>query len=98
MLTTWTHPILVCKECGDDGICDRCYNMDKRCRNVAHVLSRYVVYKGEKNISRPFTEKDRCQFCKEQLGNGVFYCKSMDHSQLRRPWASNIVTGRLREM
>lgn len=50
--------------------------MDKTCRNTEHVLTRYVVYKGEKSISKQFTEKDCCQFCKEQLGEGVFYCES----------------------
>lgn len=67
---------LVCKDCGDDcGICDRCYEMDKTCGDPTHVLARYVVYKGEKQISKQFTEKDRCQFCKEQLGSCVFYCE-----------------------
>lgn len=71
-----TDHISVCEKCGDDaGICDRCYEMDKTCRDTSHVLTRYVVYKGEKNISKQFTEKDCCQFCKEQLGGGVFYCK-----------------------
>lgn len=50
--------------------------MDKTCKDTEHVLARYVIYKGEKNISKQFTEKDCCQFCKEQLGEGVFYCKS----------------------
>lgn len=50
--------------------------MDKTCKNTEHVLTRYVVYKGEKSISKQFTEKDCCQFCKEQLGEGVFYCES----------------------
>lgn len=48
--------------------------MDKTCKDTEHVLTRYVVYKGEKSISKQFTEKDCCQFCKEQLGGGVFYC------------------------
>lgn len=70
-------PFYFCGKCGDDfGICDRCYEMDKTCSNSDHVLTRYVVYKGEKQISKQFTEKDCCQFCKEQLGNGVFYCCS----------------------
>lgn len=72
----------VCKECGDTGICDRCYDMDKACCNTDHVLSRFVVFQGEKNTSRQFTEKDRCQFCKEQLGNGSFYCRSSKMPQL----------------
>jgi hypothetical protein len=68
---------LVCEKCGENsGICDRCYEMDKTCKDSEHVLTRYVTYKGEKNISKQFTEKDCCQFCKEQLGEGVFYCES----------------------
>lgn len=50
--------------------------MDRTCKDTDHVLTRYVVYKGEKNISKQFTDKDCCQFCKEQLGEGVFYCES----------------------
>lgn len=50
--------------------------MDKSCCNTDHVLSRYVIYQGEKHISRKFTDKDQCQFCKEQLGNSPFYCES----------------------
>lgn len=68
--------LAVCKQCGDEGLCDRCYDMDRRCRDANHILSRYVVYKGEKHITRQFTEKDRCQFCKEQLGTSTFYCES----------------------
>lgn len=49
--------------------------MEKSCGDAKHVLTRYVVYKGEKHISKQFTEKDRCQFCKEQLGASVFYCR-----------------------
>lgn len=49
--------------------------MDKTCGDSNHILTRYVVYKGEKQISKQFTEKDHCQFCKDQLGDGVFYCK-----------------------
>lgn len=49
--------------------------MEKSCKDTEHVLTRYVVFKGEKSISKQFTEKDCCQFCKEQLGEGVFYCK-----------------------
>lgn len=72
-----TNRVLVCEKCGDDaGICDRCYEMDKTCKDTEHVLTRYVIYKGEKSISKQFTEKDCCQFCKEQLGEGVFYCES----------------------
>lgn len=72
-----TNRVLVCEKCGENaGICDRCYEMDKTCKDTEHVLTRYVVYKGEKNISKQFTEKDCCQFCKEQLGEGVFYCES----------------------
>lgn len=72
-----TNQALVCEKCGDDaGICDRCYDMNRTCKNTEHVLTRYVIYKGEKNISKQFTEKDCCQFCKEQLGEGVFYCES----------------------
>lgn len=54
--------------------------MEKSCGDSSHVLTRYVVYKGEKYISKPFSEKDRCQFCKEQLGASVFYCKSCSHA------------------
>lgn len=50
--------------------------MDKTCKDTEHVLTRYVIYQGEKSISKQFTEKDCCQFCKEQLGEGVFYCES----------------------
>jgi len=72
-----TNQVLVCEKCGENaGICDRCYEMDKTCKNTEHILTRYVVYKGEKNISKQFTEKDSCQFCKDQLGEGVFYCES----------------------
>lgn len=49
--------------------------MDKTCKDTEHILTRYVIYKGEKSISKQFTEKDCCQFCKEQLGEGVFYCE-----------------------
>lgn len=49
--------------------------MDRTCKNTEHVLTRYVIYQGEKSISKQFTEKDCCQFCKEQLGQGVFYCE-----------------------
>lgn len=49
--------------------------MDKTCKDTEHVLTRYVIYQGEKSISKQFTEKDCCQFCKEQLGEGVFYCE-----------------------
>lgn len=81
-----TNRVLVCEKCGENaGICDRCYEMDKTCKNTEHVLTRYVVYKGEKNISKQFTEKDCCQFCKEQLGEGVFYCES---SELFLPFCS----------
>lgn len=66
----------VCKQCDDRGICDRCYDMDRSCcGDATHVLYRYVVYKGEKTLQKQFTEKDCCQFCKEQLGGGIFYCK-----------------------
>lgn len=58
--------------------------MDKTCKNTGHVLTRYVVYKGEKSISKQFTEKDCCQFCKEQLGGGVFYCEFDMSSALSR--------------
>lgn len=51
--------------------------MDRTCGDGNHVLLRYVVYKGEKNIQKQFTDKDICQFCKEQLGGGIFYCKSL---------------------
>lgn len=71
-----TDVLPVCRQCGDDsGICDRCYEMDITCSDTNHVLTRYVVFKGEKQISKQFTEKDCCQFCKEQIGGSVFYCE-----------------------
>lgn len=66
--------------------------MDKTCSDIQHILTRYVVYKGEKQISKQFTEKDCCQFCKEQLGGGVFYCEYcgiLDVSQLLELLFSN---------
>lgn len=69
--------VLVCASCGNDsGICDRCYDMEKSCGDPIHVLTRYVVYKGEKSVAKQFTDKDCCQYCKDPLGAGVFYCKS----------------------
>lgn len=68
--------MLVCGNCGDDsGICDRCYEVDNTCGDSTHILTRFVVYKGEKQISRELTKEDRCQFCKEELGGSAFYCK-----------------------
>lgn len=67
----------VCAECGESsGICDRCYDMEKSCGDTSHILTRYVIYKGEKSIRKALTEKDCCQFCKSALGTGTFYCKS----------------------
>lgn len=53
-------PFYFCGKCGDDfGICDRCYEMDKTCSDSDHVLTRYVVYKGEKQISNEITPQIR---------------------------------------
>ncbi|KAF3765215.1 hypothetical protein M406DRAFT_331524 [Cryphonectria parasitica EP155] len=65
-------PVFACKT-HDLNICDRCYEMDKACGDTSHVLSRQVIYKGEKHIKRQLTEKDMCRFCKEKLSEGPFY-------------------------